>query len=250
MFPTERPSSLNGLSAIPCARRKERLHPRLPSLLLHPRRCLVVHHRPGAGFNRPSRSSHQPAARGRGDRRDVDSAASELGHRAPGDAKNEAGTTRGAIWSFTNAEPTADPTLALSAPEWSQEARKKITGVVHVPINVTIPAPAGNPDPSVTVRGGIFDFNAGSLTLSSGDLYYAQSGTVVLTASNSQGSSELSVPYSVTCGYSQNDVINLWIGTHSLPRAPSDSVPNFSVTLPVRRSETTGRRGATHAVAV
>ena len=168
------------------------------------------------------------------------------------DAKNEAGVTRGAVWSFTTAAaPPAetpapapanpdseDEDASSSAPVWSEAAKQvRIRFYAHQDLRVEIPMPSGNPAPTVRpkndwlygVSESTIEYGEDSLVISGKAYSFAFSGDreYVLVASNQHGSSELAIPYSSRgCGYSQSDLIRQWIGTHTLPLAPPGYTPN------------------------
>ena len=184
------------------------------------------------------------------------------------DAKNDQGTTTGGVWSFTTADRAAPPSFApgggytppvvspppaeepppaapaaAGSPLWSDEAKRiRITEYAHQTINVPVPWPSGNPRPEVTtpfayrtdyrlpIARGFTDleFSESHVTITGYSSTFAESGTIVLIARNSLGSAELSIPFTVSCGYSMQDAIDMWIGTHSLPTAPANERPNES----------------------
>ena len=140
------------------------------------------------------------------------------------DAKNEAGTTAGAVWSFTTGQLGPGDRVAgpLAAPAWSAAARRlKIEAVAlstTAALNptrrgdqwkvtlATLDPPSGNPIPTVTVTATgwpqwVLYFDTDSLTFYRRwlDRGHARSGTMTLTASNSEGTATLEVPYKITC---------------------------------------------------
>ena len=160
------------------------------------------------------------------------------------DAKNGQRTTTGSVWSFTTADRAAPPPVApgggytppligeAASPRWSDEAKRiRITAYAHQTINVSVPWPSGNPRPRLEwtrIRAVpvTFDFSKTHVTITGYSWVRARSGTIRLIAKNSEGSAALSIPITVSCGYSKQDVIDMWIGTHSLPTAPANHVPN------------------------
>ncbi len=138
------------------------------------------------------------------------------------DAKNEAGTTAGAVWSFTTGQLGPGDRVAgpLAAPAWSAAARRlKIEAVALTPTAAlnptrrgdqwkvtlaTLDPPTGNPIPTVAITGvpqWVLRFDKDSLTFTRSwdDRENARSGTMTLVASNSEGTATLEVPYKITC---------------------------------------------------
>ena len=134
------------------------------------------------------------------------------------DAKNDAGVTKGGVWSFTTGEappappeePSAGeetpPVETKQAPAWPDTAtRFRIEEVTTARYGTKwkLPPPTGSPTPTVTVTGGMpafgLSFNKNNLTFRKTDRQFAHSGAITLTASNSEGTATLKVPYSFTC---------------------------------------------------
>ena len=142
------------------------------------------------------------------------------------DAKNDLGATPGNVWSFTTGQLGPGDRVAgpLAAPAWTAAARRlKIEAVAlsaTAAINptafsrggtwwvrlATLDPPTGNPIPTVAVTGapppdGTIAFDIDSLEFRRS--WYARtdarSGTMTLTASNSEGTATLEVPYKITC---------------------------------------------------
>ena len=143
------------------------------------------------------------------------------------DAKNDIGATPGNVWSFTTGqlEPRPGDRVAgpLAAPAWTAAARrlkieavalKATAAISHATIRrsgrwwvvlATLDPPTGNPIPTVTKTGeppgGTLAFSIDSLEFrrSFYERQTARSGTITLTASNSEGTATLEVPYKITC---------------------------------------------------
>ena len=143
-----------------------------------------------------------------------------------------------------DAQPAPPP---RTAPSWGSNARDAVKAFLdvhaHDVTTVNIPAPAGNPTPSVEIKfPDEYDYEAfgrlslngfrlrlDPLSLTLGRQDSERTRKIVLVATNSEGSAELEVRSTPTCGYSQSAVINLWLGTHPLPPAsdaPYLHVPN------------------------
>ena len=146
--------------------------------------------------------------------------------------------TLGQFWSFTTGPDEPEQDGPLSAPEWSDSARSaKLVGVTGASVRLTIPPPTGNPRPTISLLagrsygGGIghwilpgdlrFDENTRTLT---GSVQRSNSGTITLVATNSQGTSNLPVPYSFTCSYTQQELIRMWSGFHPITGPPPSPV--------------------------
>ena len=158
------------------------------------------------------------------------------------DAKNEAGTTRGAVWSFTTAAAPAPappagetPPVGLrQAPAWPAEAADlKIEAVVggdsrrKSPPHLTLPEPTGNPTPEVSVKGlkplaliyvpnycateGCFGSTPQRILAPRS--FYGARGTITMVASNSEGRAELEVPYNLTCRYTLAEILGQYRGS-------------------------------------
>ena len=144
------------------------------------------------------------------------------------DALNDAGVTRGPVWSFTTR--TAPPRPA-GAPAWPAEAANfKIEYTTGGDIScdwdagdcprvaagrsgphfayLTLPRPSGSPTPDVSIKGDLpYALYALSNRRISASKLYGASGTITLVASNSRGSAELEVPYNLTCRYTLAEII-------------------------------------------
>ena len=135
-----------------------------------------------------------------------------------------------------------DDTSVLEAPSWGYDATEAVRAFLrvyaHATTTVTIPTPAGNPVPQVRIKlrvmhryemglsdsGFRLSLDPLSLTLQPQSSEAARK--IVLVATNSEGSAEMEVRSTATCGYSQPAVISLWLGTHPLPTAPDGHAAN------------------------
>ena len=142
-------------------------------------------------------------------------------------AKNRAGATSSAVWSFTTgpAEETPPATNA-EAPAWPAAAtRLKIEGVVEtsgVDRKWKLERPTGNPTPTVSVIAGIpttghrwwsvVHFHRDSMTFTT-PTWMAATGTITLLAANSAGSATLEVPYNMTCRWTIAETLERLRGT-------------------------------------
>ena len=128
------------------------------------------------------------------------------------DAKNDAGTTRGNVWSFTTA---AAPAAAAEpvAPAWPKAAHsfswvdeRRIT-----PQNLA--APIGTPTPTLSVTAGAMpegiELDVDSLRLD-GTPKRRGHGSITITATNSAGTADTTVSWKVSCRHSDAE-IEVWL---------------------------------------
>ena len=126
------------------------------------------------------------------------------------DAKNDAGTTRGNVWSFTTA---AAPAAAAEpvAPAWPKAAQS-FSWVDERAITPVAFTPTGTPTPTLSVTGSMpegIELDLDTLRLD-GTPRRRGHGSFTVTASNSAGTADTTVSWKVSCRHSDAE-IETWL---------------------------------------
>ena len=112
------------------------------------------------------------------------------------------------------------PAAPDTAPSWpASAANLSVRTFPYAVVELKVPAPLGNPAPTIIFRGvggrmrGL-SFDAETLAISGRfDWDVPRVSNIVLTASNSLGTADLEIPITVTCGLSTESIINYFSGS-------------------------------------